>query len=252
MSPQRASFRFFAELNDFLGPTRCQQESPFEFDVRVSVKDAIESLGVPHPEVALLLVNGQPVDFSYALQDGDRVSVYPVFHLLDVQSISRVRWSPSLPVRFVLDTHLGRLAAYLRMAGFDTLYRNAFSDDQLAEVSSRESRVLLTRDINLLKRSIVRGGYWIREIQPRRQLAEVLNRFQLSSAVTPFSRCLRCNAQLEVVAKRDVLDGLRPRTREHFQEFRRCPACRRVYWKGSHYGWMRRLLDDVLHGRDDL
>jgi uncharacterized protein with PIN domain len=238
-----AIFRFYGSLNDFLPPARRQLSFTHAFDGRVSIKDVIESFGVPHPEIDLVIAGGTPVSFSYHLQLGDRVAVYPLFCALDVGAISLVRPPALRDLRFVLDTHLGRLAAYLRLAGLDCVYSNHCDDEELAEISSRETRVLLTRDAALLKRTIVEYGYWVRETNPRRQLAEIFSRFDLASRARPFRRCLRCNALIEAVPKAGVVDRLPPRTREHCHEFYRCPGCGRIYWKGSHYEWMRRLIE---------
>ncbi len=129
-----ARFRFYAELNDFLPNESRTKEVVRRFDVGGSVKDFVESFGVPHTEVDLVLANGSPVDFSYQVRDGDFVSVYPVFESLDIASVSRVRPAPLRVLRFLLDVHLGRLAAYLRMAGSDALYGNQASDGDLAAV----------------------------------------------------------------------------------------------------------------------
>ena len=64
------------------------------FNVRPSIKDLIEGTGVPHTEVDLLLVNGESVDFSYPVRDGDRISVYPVFESFDIAAVTRVRPQP--------------------------------------------------------------------------------------------------------------------------------------------------------------
>jgi uncharacterized protein with PIN domain len=161
----------------------------------------IESLGVPHGEVDLILVNGESVDFSALLPDGARVSVYPVFEAIDIGPIARVRPEPLRETRFVLDVHLGRLAAYLRLLGFDASWRNDYGDAILVQLSGAERRILLTRDRELLKRSSVTHGYWIRETQPSKQLVEVVRRFDLFRSAAPFRRCLRCNHLLEEVDK---------------------------------------------------
>jgi len=191
-----ARFRFYAELNDFLPleSRGCYLER--QFATGGSVKDFIESFGVPHTEVDLVLVNGETVDFSYRVRDGDGVSVYPVFESFDIAPVSRVRPAPLRDLRFVLDVHLGRLAAYLRMAGFDATYRNDAADAELAEAAERERKVLLTRDRYLLMRTKVDRGYWVRSADPRQQLAEVLKRFQLADSLRPFTRCLVCNGEL--------------------------------------------------------
>jgi len=242
----QARFRFYAELNDFLPPNKRQVEFAHPFKGRVSVKDMIEALGVPHTEIDLILVNGESVDFTYLVQDGDRVSVYPMFESFDIAPLVRVRPKPLRDPRFVLDTHLGKLAAYLRMLGFDTLYRNDYDDDELAHISSTERRTLLTKDRGLLKRNMVTHGYCVRETNPRRQLAEVVRRFDLYRLVTPFQRCIRCNGLLEPVPKEAILDRLPPQTARYYDEFHLCRACGQVYWKGSHTARMERLIAEVL------
>ncbi len=242
-----AFFRFYAELNDFLAPERRFAQFAYRFLDIATVKDRIESFGVPHTEVDLILVNGEPVDFSYRVQDGDRVSVYPVFEAFDIAAIGRLRPAPLREPRFILDTHLGRLAAYLRMMGFDTVYRNRWADEELAKISLEARRILLTRDVGLLKRSAVTHGYFVRETDARRQLAEIVGRFDLARLAKPFSRCLHCNAALESVAKEDVRGQLPGRTAALYEEFRRCPVCRRVYWQGGHYRRMQALVTSTLN-----
>lgn len=204
---------------------------------------------MPHPEVDLVLVNGQSVDFSYLVQDGDHISVYPVFESIDISPLVRVRPHPLRESRFVLDTHLGRLAAYLRMLGFDTVYGNDYADEKLARIAADEGRILLTRDRGLLKRSVVTHGYCVRETAPRRRLVEVLRRFDLFDAIRPFSRCIRCNGPLEAVDAEAIADRLPPRTRKYYDAFRICRACDQIYWKGSHYERMQALITSVLAQR---
>lgn len=239
-----AFLRFYGDLNDFLAPEGRGRTLPFGFDAGPSVKDAIEGLGVPHPEVDLIVVNGEPVDFSHVLASGDYVSVYPAFHSIDVSALPRLRPPLEGTPRFVLDVHLGRLAGYLRLMGFDALYRNDLTDPEIARIGEDERRVVLTRDRGLLKRSNVMYGYWVRHTEPRKQLVEILRRFDLAQHVDLFARCLICNAPLERVSKEAVERRLPPRTAESFQDFQICPVCDRVYWKGSHY---RRML--ILIGR---
>ena len=241
-----ARFRFYAELNDFLPPGRRGVEFAHEFHGGPSVKDVIESLGVPHTEVDLVLADGESVDFSWILREGARVSVYPVFESIDIAPLARVRPAPLREVRLVLDVHLGRLARYLRMLGFDARWRNDERDEEIARIASAEHRIVLTRDAGLLKRRIVTHGYRVREADPRRQLAEVSHRLDLFGSIAPFRRCLCCNALLETVRKEDVAGELPPRVRERHDAFRRCPSCRRVYWAGTHHQRMERLIADLL------
>ena len=247
---KRALLRFYAELNDFLPPSQRGIAFFHEFLDGPSVKDVIESLGVPHTEVDLILADGESVDFGWILRDGARVSVYPVFESIDIAPLARLRPAPLREVRLVLDVHLGRLARYLRMLGLDARWSGEASDAELARIAADEHRILLTRDSGLLKRRIVTHGYRVREIDPRRQLAEVVRRLDLLRAIAPFQRCLRCNERLEPVRVEDVAGELPPRVRERHRAFRRCPSCRRVYWEGSHHARMERLISD-LGGRSE-
>jgi uncharacterized protein with PIN domain len=151
----------------------------------------------------------------------------------------------SIPPRFVLDVHLGRLARYLRLLGFDAVWQSERADEELVRVSRHEDRILLTRDRGILKRAAVAHGYLVRETVPRGQIDEVLSRFGLTGPFTTFGRCLVCNGRLEDVDKSDVLDLLPPRTRRDYAEFRRCSACGRVYWKGSHYDRLQAQVVDI-------
>lgn len=246
-----ATFRFYAELSHFLPAVRRQVEFDHAFNGRVSIKDMIESLGVPHTEIDLILANGESVDFSYLVQDGDRIGVYPVFESFDISPLVRVRPRPLREPRFVLDIHLGKLAAYLRMVGFDTLYRNDYDDPVLARISKEERRTLLTRDLGLLKRSMVTHGYYVRSTNPRQQLAEVLRRFDLFRLIEPFKRCTHCNALVEPVGREAVLDRLMPGTSAHYDRFWQCQGCGQVYWQGSHVERMKQWIAGLIPPEPD-
>lgn len=239
-------FCFHAELNDFLPSNRRNARFTRCFETSSSVKDAIEAQGVPHTEVGLILVNGHSVDFSYLVQPDDQIDVYSVAAAANTtHAVSVQPQALSIP-RFVLDVHLGKLATSLRMLGFDTLYRNDYTDEELARISSSEQRILLTRDIGLLKRSAVTYGYYVRTTDPQQQLMEVLKRFNLKDTVTPFQRCLRCNGLLEPVDKAAIIDQLPLHPRQHIEKFHRCRQCGQVFWKGSHYERMRQFVEQVL------
>lgn len=238
-------FRFYDSLNDFLSPERQQREFRRFIKDRSSVKDAIEALGVPHPEISLILVNGESVGFDYLVQDGDRISVYPQFTYLEISNLSQVQPPALSQIQFVLDVHLGKLATYLRLLGFDALYRNDYDDDELAHISSQEQRILLTQDRGLLKRSIVIYGYAVRSDDPEEQTIEVLQRFNLHDTITPLQRCPRCNGMLKAVDKRQIEDQLPHYTRLYYDEFAQCQVCKQVYWKGAHYNRIQALIDRV-------
>lgn len=207
--------RFYAELNDFIAADRRQRDFEWASAADVPVKHLIESCGVPHTEVALILVNGEPVDCDRRLCAGDRVAVYPAFLAFGLR--------PPLPAaRFVADAHLGALARLLRLAGFDTVYGNRLADGEIERLAATEERVVLTRDRDLLKRRAIGHGCYVHAQQPDRQLREIVARLDLADRVQPFSRCLICNARLLPVAKRLVRDLLPERVRDRLDSFHRC------------------------------
>lgn len=242
--------RVYGALNDFLPRRSRHVPRPVALERRAAVKDVIEGLGVPHPEVDLVLVDGVSVPFDHAVQDGERIAVFPRFQAIDIAAVTRVRPAPPDTVRFVLDVHLGRLARRLRLAGLDAVYDAGARDAALAALAGRDGRVLLTRDRGLLKRREVVHGYFVRETAPHRQFVEVLERFA-PLPVRPFSRCLACNAEIRAVTKSAVEARLPARTRGAFDEFFACAGCERVYWKGSHWSRLTGLLDAAVREAGD-
>lgn len=240
-------FRFYEELNDFLPPSRKKLEFPVSCNGSPSVKDITESLGVPHTEVDMILVNGESVDFKYKPADQDHVSVYPVFESFDITGITHLRPKPLRVTRFICDAHLGRLAKYLRLAGFDSLDSQGLDDRMIVDKSVREKRVILTRDRGLLKIRMVTHGYWIRSVDPKEQYREVIERFDLMRSMKPFTLCIKCNEPLVCVKKSEIESRLLPRTREYFNDFKKCPVCGRIFWEGSHYEAMKKYIDKVLY-----
>ena len=248
----KITIRFYAELNDLLPPSRRQKAIGNSFKGRPAVKDLIESLGVPHTEVDLILVNGESVGFEHCLQGGETVGVYPIFQSIDISALTKVRPEPFSELRFALDTHLGKLALYLRMLGFDSYNSNMASDEKLAAISAEEKRILLTRDRGLLKRSKVLYGYWLRSTAPAAQLREVLQRFGLYPLLRPFQRCLRCNSVLQAVSKEKGLASLPPKVREYCAEFHLCPGCGRLYWNGTHYEHMTEFVKHIQNDNSSV
>lgn len=242
---RRATLRFYAELNDLLPAEHRSTVITREFDVPGSVKDMIEGCGVPHTEVDLIIVNGESVGFDYLVGDGDHISVYPVFESFDISAIVKVRGEPLRKTSFVADVHLGRLARFLRLLGFDTLYDRNWDDDHLAEISSSQERILLTRDVELLKRSEVTHGYFVRSNEPRRQVVEVTRRFHLEDDLRPFTRCMVCNGGLTPVDKAEVEDHLPLATRKRFDDYSRCTECGKVYWLGAHHPELHQIVETV-------
>lgn len=243
---------FHGNLQDLL-PAGLAKDGAVEhsFDRRASIKDVVESLGVPHPEIERLAVNGQEVGFDYIVLDGDRVQVWPLSRPVDVFTPTVLRPIPLAALVFVVDVNVGKLAALLRMAGFDTAYQHDFIDVEIARIAEKESRILLTRDCNLLKRKSVSFGHLVRAVKPLEQLLEVVRLFQLEDKLRPFSRCMRCNQPLAPVAKEMVLHRLEPLTKRYYDTFYFCAVCDKVYWPGSHRQKMLEYLNVIKNTRNN-
>lgn len=241
-----ATFRFYGALNDFLEPAQRHRRLAYRFADPPSIKDAVEAIGPPHPEVGLLLVDGVPVTFAHKLGDGQCISAYSVAacHPVDpARLLSRV--PPGRPA-FLLDVHLGALARYLRMAGFDTAYFSVDPGDvRLAELATAETRILLSRDIGLLKRSAIACGHYLRTQKPLDQFQEVVSWYHLKKHFQPFRRCTRCNGLIRSISRQAAAPHLPARIRTEFKVFSSCERCHRIYWQGSHYVRMRRILEIV-------
>ena len=230
----RVWFRFHGELNDFLPAPKRRVAFDHPAGPTDTIKHVIESIGVPHTEIEQVAVNGQPASLSAQLSNGDHVDVFP--HPTPVVLEH---------ARFVVDGHLGRLAAYLRMLGFDTWYDRYADDVLLAKTARTEARLLLTRDAGLLKRREVERGYFVRSDKPHDQLREIFCRFALHSRLAPFQRCMDCNGRLYSVPKQEIADLFPPHTRETKNDFSRCSQCRKIFWRGSHHARMLGWIEDL-------
>ena len=241
-----AYFRFYEELNDFLPPEKRKIKFEHPFFCRASVKDIIESLGVPHTEIDLILVNGKSVDFSYIINDKDEISVYPVFESFDISEVQHLRPQPLREPKFIVDVHLGRLAKNLRMLGFDTLYKNNTKDNELIDISQKERRTIITKNREILKRNNVTHGYWIRSKTPEDTVIEIIKRFDLKNQIRELTRCLECNLLLKKTEKEKIADKIPAKVELRHNEFFICVDCNKIYWKGSHYNKMSALVKKIL------
>jgi uncharacterized protein with PIN domain len=229
-----AIFRFHNDLGFFLAHHTRGRDFPYSFEADQSLKHLIEALGVPHTELGKLEINGSPAVPNALLQEGNRVDVFAAGSQGEED------------LRFILDNHLGRLAAYLRVMGFDSLYRNDYGDPELVETASEQERILITRDRRLLMHNRVTQGYCPRSLEPETQLQEVIKRYGITREKRSTPRCLKCNMRLEPVNKESVIERLEPLTRKYFKEFSTCPSCKRVYWKGSHWERMERMIEKAI------
>jgi uncharacterized protein with PIN domain len=241
-------FRFYEELNDFLSLCKKKERFTHHYFDRASVKDMIESLGVPHSEIDMILVNGVSVNFNHIIKDEDDISVYPVFESFDISGIQHLRPEPLREPRYVLDVHLGKLAGYMRMLGFDSLYKTDYSRGELVAVSLNDKRTILTRDRNLLKLNEVTHGYWVRNNIPENQLYEIVKRFHLKNLIREFTRCMLCNDLLKEIEKEKIIHRLPIKVAEQHDKFYKCESCDKIYWKGSHLEDMNKKVDGIKSG----
>ena len=241
-----ATFRFYEELNDFLPKQRRKADFKAPFKGKRSIKDMIEALGVPHTEIDLILVNGNSVDFNYILQDQDRVSVYPVFESLNIKNVTRLRKIPLRRNKFIADINLGDIVKYMRVLGFDLYYDPLLSTRKIIEISKRENRVILTKSRKLLKFKEVSHGIFIRHGTATEQIRRIIDYLDIKDNIKPFTRCILCNTLLNIVAKEKILDRIPPKTKEFCDEYVQCPSCDKIYWKGTHFIHMKKVVRQIL------
>lgn len=243
MKQFKVRLRFHRDLNVFLGSKAGDAVIERQLAEKTSIKDIIESCGIPHPEVDLILVDEEPVGFDRTLANDAKVDAFTVEnHGTDY---AEERLQTIGITRFVADGHLGGLTRNLRLLGFDVAYCQNAEDRQLLEVMARENRALLTRDRRLLMHAIVQHGYWPRSQNADEQAIEVVRRFDLSELIAPFTRCLRCNALLEEATRAEIVDKLEPLTKIYYHQFRRCPDCKQIYWSGSHFPKLQKRIEEI-------
>jgi uncharacterized protein len=243
VKPFTVRLNFHSGLDFFLGSSSRSGLVERTLTEKTSVKDAIESCGVPHPEVDLILLDREPVDFDCPIASDAEIDVFPV-GICNTQLADKHLQAASV-IGFIADGHLGKLTRNLRLLGFDVAYDQQADDRQLLDVMKRENRALLTRDRRLLMHAIVKTGYYPRSQNADEQTIEVIRRFQLFESIAPFTRCLRCNEKLREVAKADVIDKLEPLTKAYYVQFRRCTGCGQIYWAGSHFEKLQKRIETI-------
>ncbi|MEA2104936.1 MAG: Mut7-C RNAse domain-containing protein [Candidatus Cloacimonadota bacterium] len=247
---KKVYLRFYEELNDFLPPQNRKIQFTHPIKTRQSVKDLIESFGVPHTQVDLIIVNRNSVNFSYIVKNDDEISVYPVFETFDIKNATHLQQSPLRKTKFILDGNLHKLVHYMRMLGFDTEFANQVSEEQLIKRAKIEHRIIISRNRKLMKRRELTHGYCLATTDWIKQLGKILSRFHLYEDLKPFSRCFLCNTKLQTIDKEKILNRLPKKVIEQQNEFTICEKCNKIYWKGSHYKKMLKFIEKLKNSEE--
>jgi uncharacterized protein with PIN domain len=243
VNPFTVRLNFHGDLDFFLRSKTANRSVERSLSEKTSVKDVIESCGVPHPEVDAIVVNRRAVGFDDTVASDADVEVFPVGNLDTIPTEKHLQVAQLY--EFVCDGHLGTLTRNLRLLGFDVAYDQTADDRQLLDLMARENRALLTRDRRLLMHAIVQHGYCPRSQRAEEQTIEIVRRFNLLDLIAPFTRCLRCNALLKDTDKADIIDKLEPLTKVYYTQFRSCPGCGQIYWAGSHFEKLRKRIEQI-------
>ena len=246
MKNNKAIVRLYEELNEYIPKNLHKREIEFVFNKKCSVKEICMGWNIPVTSVDLVLKNGRSVNLDATIRDGDRISIYPVFETFDISQTTKIRNSGLRNSRFIADAHLGKLAKYLRILGFDTVYHSDLDDNEIINLSLEEHRIILSKDKELLQNKKVTHALRIHSESPIDQLLEVIFRLDVKEYIKPFRLCTICNNKLEFINKEDILPRLLPKTRENYNEFYICQNCNKIYWKGSHYDRLKLRLGEFI------
>ncbi|MCD6561598.1 MAG: Mut7-C ubiquitin/RNAse domain-containing protein, partial [Deltaproteobacteria bacterium] len=241
-----AHFRFYEELNDFLPEQRKKTDFEAGFKDKRTIKDMIESIGVPHPEIDLILVNGKSVNFDYILRDKDRVSVYPTFESINIADVTRLKKRPLKKSRFIADINLRDIVRYMRAMGLDLYFDPSLPPRGIIEISKKEKRIILTKSKKLLKFKDVTHGIFLRPGSTEEQIRYVIDYLDIRMDVRPFSRCLGCNNLLENIQKQKIKDRIPPKTMAFCNKYSYCRRCDKIYWEGTHVFRMKKVIEKIL------
>lgn len=238
---------FHGDLKELLKKADAQRDFvSYPLTRKASIKDIIESMGIPHTEVGGIRTETGEFDFSFVPRDEMLLEIHPLSQRQPPTQPTVLRPDPIPSYRFMVDINVSRLAALLRMAGFDTESVRELpkldTKQAIAAAASEQGRILLSRDRELMKLRSVMHGRLLRSQIPYRQLQEIVNLYRLLPLAEPFSRCMKCNHLLVPVPKETILSRLEPLTKKYYTIFSQCSHCETIYWRGSHYERMLEIL----------
>jgi uncharacterized protein with PIN domain len=152
-------------------------------------------------------------------------------------------------IRFVVDANVGKLARWLRMLGYDTLYFNDIDDGELVKIGLKQKRIVITKDTQIMLRRVVTDGrvraVLITDDDPRDQFHHIANEFKLNRA-KQFTRCLECNEVLVHRSRDEVKELVPPYVFQTQTQYYQCPECERVYWRATHWQHMTQELSGLM------
>lgn len=232
-----AIFKFYDELNFFVEKSKKFTDITYQFDGNPSVKDCIEAIGIPHVEVEAIKINNAFVDFNKKISANDFVEVFSMNSEIDFSHSIKLR--PDIEeIKFIVDANIGKMTKNLRMFGFDTHYDFDLPDKEIVNLAEREKRIILSRDVGLLKRKNAIYGYFVRSTNIEEQISEVIKRYKLYNLFNPLTLCLECNGFIKPIDKSEVGASLDEGVLKDYDEFFKCDNCNKFFWKGSHYDKM--------------
>ena len=179
-------FRFYEELNEYLPENQRKRDIEVVVKEPRTLRSIITYFNIPLSEVDLILVNGVSVDFEHVLEGGERVSVYPVFELLNIRQISQVRKTPLRKLRFIADADLAEMAEKMREAGFDIVYFQGISVKKIREISIKEKRIILTKSKSLSQFPGVTHAVVIHSEDSMDQMQEVMDLLDIEKPTLGF------------------------------------------------------------------
>ena len=156
-------------------------------------------------------------------------------------------------LKFIVDNNVGKLAKWLRIMGYDTIFFNGRDDSRMIATALAEDRVILTRDTQIMRRRLVTSGQLkailIKGDQAEQQMHQVIDTLKLDCHFRPFALCLECNQPLLERSKQQVKDLVPPYVFQTQSQYMECPACHRIYWRGTHWQAMTKKLEKFMTGR---
>ena len=241
-------FKIFGRLKKFLGKPFQSDVIDLRWEEHRTLKDWIESLGIPHTEIGLVKVDTDSADLNSRLPSKCVVEVFEIEGPYDPRTEIMPGQTALGSVKFIADVHLGKLVRYLRILGLDCLYEEPWDDHILAQKAHDQKRIMLSRDMGLLQRKCISHGQFLHSDAPIKQAQEILKRYKIYDLCQPMSRCVSCNAPMNPVDKVKIEHLIEKGTKASYDKFFQCTSCSKVYWHGAHVKNILKTLREITDG----